>query len=265
MTSRRVPSLPSMSCTVTRSCVAVAAQAAFQQVGDAELLRNHPEVFVLALEREARRTARSHAEPGLPPAGRATSSARPSAMTSCSGSPVRFVNGSTAMVCTGGAARGRNSATPPATTKASTARAATQPGASPEAADVHAWRIPPLKGSGHPRSRRRRRTGLPGPAPTLLPSPPAVHRQLMALPVSRPGPLPGLAGTRPGEQFVQHHAQRIDVAAHVDRLRRAAVPGWRIPASARGHRLRVIEGSSGLRLQQPRHAEIQQAHLALCR
>ena len=83
--------------------LAVLAHAAFQKVGDAQLLADDPQVLVLALEREARR----------PPVTRSAlicaswfriSSVRPSEKYSCSGSEDMFANGSTASVTSGASA-----------------------------------------------------------------------------------------------------------------------------------------------------------------
>ena len=150
----------------------------------------------------------------------ATSSASPSARISCPGSPVRLVKGSTATLCmAAGAVRGRSSATPPATTRASAAspaansrwrvrkraslaRGVSAPGERPErrgeagGIGVSAGRVRGQRFRHRVAQRARQRTALRS--------------------VRRPGRLP--ARPHPGEQFMQHHAQRVDVAAQIDRF-----------------------------------------------
>jgi hypothetical protein len=76
--------------------------------------------------------------------------------------------------------------------------------------------------------------------------------------IHRPLPRP-----RAGEQFMQHHAQREDVAAHVDGLatQQLGARVFRRQCTAEGARHRAPVRH--LFLQQPGHAEIQQSHFAL--
>ena len=148
----------------------------------------------------------------------ATSSARPSAIISCSGSPVRFVNGSTAMVCTAGCGARAQQRNGSRDNQRERGEAGDHPVASPEKADPSARRIC----AGERPQRLGEAGGIGVSAGRVLGQSfrnrvAQRARQCAALRcVRRPGrlvPRPDAA-----EQLVQHHAQRVNVAAQIERF-----------------------------------------------